>query len=118
MMTIFMLSLAGFPSTIGFMGKFYIFVSAIESGHVYIALLGVFVAFVSIFYYFRLIAMMYFNKDEGKEQEFAFDTSTTLIFLMALLTVTGGIGMGLIPYLPSADGFMDIAREAIGSLVR
>jgi NADH-quinone oxidoreductase subunit N len=118
MMTIFMLSLAGFPSTIGFMGKFYIFVSAIESGHVYIAILGVFVAFVSIFYYFRLIAMMYFNKDEGKEQEFAFDTSTTLIFLMALLTVTGGIGMGLIPYLPSADGFMDIAREAIGSLVR
>ncbi len=116
MMSIFMLSLAGFPSTIGFLGKFYIFISAIEAGQIGIAALGVFTAFVSIFYYFRLIAVMYFYKSEATKQEFTLDTTTLLIALMALMSVWGGIGTGLIPFVAGADGLIDIAREAIGSL--
>jgi len=63
MMTIFMFSLAGIPGTIGFMGKFYIFTTAIEAHNYMLAIVGVLATFISIYYYFKLIAVMYFYKD-------------------------------------------------------
>ncbi len=119
MMALSMLSLSGFPSTIGFLGKFYIFTSAIESGQFFLAALGIFVAFVSVYYYFKLIAVMYFYPNEERglpHHPFEVHVSTVLIGLMALVTVWGGIGTGLIPVLPGADGMIDIARQAIASL--
>jgi NADH-quinone oxidoreductase subunit N len=116
MMSIFMLSLAGFPSTIGFLGKFYIFVSAIESGQIFLTALGIAIAFISIFYYFKLIAMMYFYKSETDTQSFSLDMSTTIILLLAIMTISGGIGTSLIPFIPGADSLIDIAKSAVESL--
>ena len=116
MMSIFMLSLAGFPSTIGFFGKFYIFTSAIESGQILLAGLGILTAFISVYYYFKLIAMMYFYPSDTPQKKFPVNISTVLISMMALLVVWGGIGTSLIPFVPSADGFIDIAIQAISSL--
>ena len=116
MMSIFMLSLAGFPSTIGFLGKFYIFTSAIESGQILLAGLGIVTAFISVYYYFKLIAMMYFYPSDTPQKKFPINTSTILIAMMALLVIWGGIGTSLIPFVPGADGFIDIAKLAIGSL--
>ena len=116
MMSIFMLSLAGFPSTIGFFGKFYIFTSAIESGQILLAGLGILTAFISVYYYFKLIAMMYFYPSETPQKEFPVNVSTVLIAMMALLVIWGGIGTSLIPFVPGADGFIDIAKQAISSL--
>ncbi|WP_201353287.1 NADH-quinone oxidoreductase subunit N [Hydrogenimonas urashimensis] len=116
MMAIFMLSLSGFPSTIGFLGKFYIFTSAIESRQFLLAGLGIFIAFVSVYYYFKLIAVMYFYETESKREPFRFGMSTLLITMMALMAIWGGIGTGLIPFFPGADGLIDIAKQAIGSL--
>ena len=117
MMTIFMLSLAGFPSTIGFLGKFYIFTSAIESGQILLAGLGILTAFISVYYYFKLIAMMYFYESEtGGKKSFPINASTIIIAMMALIVVWGGIGSSLLGYLPGADGFIDLAKQAISSL--
>jgi len=117
MMSIFMLSLAGFPSTIGFLGKFYIFTSAIESGQILLAGLGIVTAFISVYYYFKLIAMMYFYESKtGGKKVFPINTSTIVIALLALTVVWGGIGSSLISFLPGADGFIDIAKQAIFSL--
>lgn len=116
MMSIFMLSLAGFPSTIGFLGKFYIFTAAIESGQILLAGLGIITAFISVYYYFKLIAMMYFYPSESTQKKLPIDVSTILIFLMGLIVIWGGIGTSLIPYLPGADGFIDIAKQSINSL--
>jgi NADH-quinone oxidoreductase subunit N len=116
MMSIFMLSLAGFPSTIGFLGKFYIFTSAIESGQILLAGLGILTAFISVYYYFRLIAMMYFYPSQEKQKKFPINVSTILIAMMALIIVWGGIGTSLIPFIPGADGFIEIAIQAISSL--
>ena len=116
MMSIFMLSLAGFPSTIGFLGKFYIFTSAIESGQILLAGLGILTAFISVYYYFKLIAMMYFYPSEEEQKVFPVNISTILIVMMALIVVWGGIGTTLIPYIPGADGFIEIAIEAMSSL--
>ncbi len=116
MMAVFMLSLAGFPSTIGFLGKFYIFTAAIESGEFFLAGLGIAMAFVSVYYYFKLIAMIYFYPNKEPQKELVFNSSTLLIILLAAVVVLGGMGSGLIPYMPSADGFIDIATAAVGAL--
>ena len=116
MMSIFMLSLAGFPSTIGFLGKFYIFTSAIESGQILLAGLGILTAFISVYYYFKLIAMMYFYESDDVKKKLPIDISTVLIFLMGALVIWGGIGTSLIPFVPGADGFIDMAKQAISSL--
>lgn len=115
-MSIFMLSLAGFPSTIGFLGKFYIFSAAIESGQILLAGLGIATAFISVYYYFKLIAMMYFYPSPTAQKKLSINISTILIFMMALIVIWGGIGTSLIPFVPGADGFIDIAKEAISSL--
>jgi len=117
MMSIFMLSLAGFPSTIGFLGKFYIFTSAIESGQLLLAGLGILTAFISVYYYFKLIAVMYFYSSDAAEKKFPLNISTIVIAIMALLVIWGGIGTSLIPFIPGADGFIDIAKQAIISII-
>ena len=116
MMAIFMLSLSGFPSTIGFLGKFYIFTSAIESRQFFLAGLGILIAFISVYYYFKLIAVMYFYEGEESRVPFKFGMSTLLITIMAVMAIWGGIGTGLIPFFPGADSLIDIAEQAIGSL--
>lgn len=117
MMSIFMLSLAGFPSTIGFLGKFYIFTSAIESGQILLAGLGILIAFISVYYYFKLIAVMYFYPSDAPQKIFPVNISTIVIAIMALLVIWGGIGTSLIPFIPGPDGFIDIAKQTIRSLI-
>jgi NADH-quinone oxidoreductase subunit N len=58
-MLIFLLSLAGIPPTAGFIGKYYIFLSLIETGHYYLAVLGVAYAVVALYYYFRIVVVMF-----------------------------------------------------------
>ncbi len=115
-MSIFMLSLAGFPSTIGFLGKFYIFTAGIESGHFILVGLGIITAFISIYYYFKLIAMMYFYPKGDATKPLRYTFSSALIVLMAFLVIWGGIGTSLIPYAPSADALIDIAQKAIEAI--
>ena len=116
MMSVFMLSLAGFPSTMGFLGKFYIFTAAIESGQILLAGLGILTAFISVYYYFKLVAMMYFYSSNKEKKKFSINLNTGLIAMMALIIIWGGIGTSLIPFVPGADGFIDIAKQAIASL--
>ncbi len=115
-LSIFMLSLAGFPSTIGFLGKFYIFTSAIESGYTLLALLGALAAFVSIYYYFKVIAMLYFYPAEETKDLSGYPVSFLFILLGAVAVLWGGIGTGLISFLPGADVITEIVQGSIGSL--
>jgi len=115
MMSIFMLSFAGFPSTIGFLGKFYIFTAAIESGLTWLALLGVLAAFVSIYYYFKVIAMMYFYPQKLK-YNLAFSFTPVVIGVIAIAILWGGIGTGLISFLPGANIIIETAQASITSL--
>jgi NADH-quinone oxidoreductase subunit N len=115
-LSVFMLSLAGFPSTIGFLGKFYIFTGAIESGLTLLAVLGALAAFVSIYYYFRVIAMLYFYPAEDTKQHYGYPLSFAVIILSAVAVLWGGIGTGLMTLIPGADVLTDIARESIRSL--
>ena len=65
LMTVFLLSLGGFPPTAGFIGKWYIFSAAIERGHYWLAIIGVLTSVISVFFYLRIVVMMYMT--EGSE---------------------------------------------------
>lgn len=61
-MTIFMLSLAGFPPTIGFIGKFFIFRSAVEAGFIGLTVIAVLNSLVSVYYYIGVVVVMYMRE--------------------------------------------------------
>jgi NADH:ubiquinone oxidoreductase subunit 2 (subunit N) len=61
LMFYFMLSLAGIPPTAGFIGKFFVFGSAINAGLGWLAAIGVINSVISVFYYFRVIRPMFFE---------------------------------------------------------
>jgi NADH-quinone oxidoreductase subunit N len=65
LMTIFLLSLGGIPPTAGFIGKWYIFSAAVQEGHYWLAVIGVLTSVVSVFFYLRIVVMMYMT--EGTE---------------------------------------------------
>ena len=58
-MSFFLLSLSGIPPLAGFIGKFYIFSSAMQSGHYYLAVIGVLNSVVSVYYYMRIVFHMF-----------------------------------------------------------
>jgi NADH-quinone oxidoreductase subunit N len=62
LMLIFLLSLAGIPPTAGFIGKYFIFLSLIATGHYYLAVLGVAYAVVALYYYFRIVVVMFMRR--------------------------------------------------------
>jgi NADH-quinone oxidoreductase subunit N len=55
----FLLSLIGIPFTGGFFGKFYVFSAAVNSGHTWLAIVGLANSGVACFYYLRLLAALY-----------------------------------------------------------
>jgi NADH-quinone oxidoreductase subunit N len=59
---VFLLSLAGFPPTGGFIGKLYLLLAAVEAGQVTLAVVLVLTSFVSYYYYLRVIWKMYFEE--------------------------------------------------------
>jgi NADH-quinone oxidoreductase subunit N len=62
-MTVFLLSLAGFPPTAGFFGKFYVFRGALaKPGLAPLVVIAVLNSLVSVYYYLRPITVMYFRE--------------------------------------------------------
>jgi len=57
-----MFSLSGLPPTGGFISKFYIFKTAIESGHTTVALIGILTSIVSVYYYLRVVYYLYMKE--------------------------------------------------------
>jgi NADH-quinone oxidoreductase subunit N len=65
LMTIFLMSLGGIPLTAGFIGKYYIFSAAIQQGYYTLAIIGVLTSVIAVFFYLRIVVMMYMT--EGAE---------------------------------------------------
>jgi NADH-quinone oxidoreductase subunit N len=89
-MTLFLVSLGGIPPTAGFFGKFTIFMAAIERGHVVLAIIGVMASLVSLYYYLRVIVVMYM-RDPVSTDEKPHPSVGLAIALAALGTVLLGV---------------------------
>ncbi|WP_019135020.1 NADH-quinone oxidoreductase subunit NuoN [Cellulomonas massiliensis] len=60
--TLFLLSFAGIPLTAGFIGKFSVFSAAVEGGAWPLALVGVLSSAAAVFFYVRIVVLMYFTE--------------------------------------------------------
>lgn len=65
LMTIFLLSLGGFPPTAGFVAKWSVFGAAVKAGYYWLAIIGVLSSVVSVFFYLRIVVMMYMTEREA-----------------------------------------------------
>jgi len=59
LLTVFLLSLGGFPPTAGFVAKWYVFSAAVRADQYGLAIIGVLTSVVSVFFYLRIVVMMY-----------------------------------------------------------
>jgi NADH-quinone oxidoreductase subunit N len=94
MMTVFLLSLGGIPPTAGFIGKWYIFTAAIEEGYYWLAIIGVLTSVVSVFFYLRIVVMMYMT--EGPAEAAALPVSRAGLAALTL-AVVAVVYLGVLP---------------------
>jgi len=90
-MLLFMLSLGGIPPTAGFMGKFWLFGAAIESGYTWLAVIGVLNSAVSLYYYIRIVVFMYLRKETTGSEPVASPALRVTLALAVAATLILGI---------------------------
>ena len=103
---IFLLSLAGIPPSSGFIGKFYLFAGAIQSGLYGLAVIAVLNSVLAFSYYFRVVRGMYMMEGRSVEISSSWGLRLSLI-LLALFTVA--LGLYPVPFLKAA-------QQAVASL--
>ncbi len=95
--TIFLLSLAGIPLTAGFFAKYYMLASVIKTGsYLWLVIVGVLFAAVSVYYYFRVIQAMYFKDGEGSTEDVSSGFKTGIIILAAIIILFGVLPQSLL----------------------
>lgn len=99
-MALFMLSLTGIPLTAGFIGKWFVFLAAIEADLIFPAIIAVVTSLISAFYYLRIVWLMYFEEGDGEAA-----TPWPLAWAIGISAV-GTLLLGVLPYL-----LADMARE-------
>ena len=98
--TVFLLSLAGIPLTVGFFAKYYMLVSAIKAHDAFfIVIIAVLFAAVSVYYYFRVIQAMYFKTGEPEVRTVHKGFQIGLIIMAALIILFGIMPNMLIQWL-------------------
>lgn len=110
-MSIFLFSLAGIPPTGGFMGKFYIFAEALKSGYVWLVIIAGVNSVVSIYYYLRVVVLMYFQPQPSENPILLSPPSPALV---VALTATAGavLLMGIFP-----SYFWTLASQSVFKLM-
>jgi NADH-quinone oxidoreductase subunit N len=93
-LSVFLLSLAGFPPTAGFLAKFYVFSGAVREGHVALAVAAVLASLVSVAYYLKVIVVMYMKDENG---EVAIEQENPALYLVLFLCLFGTVQLGLWP---------------------
>jgi len=87
LLSVFLISLAGLPPTAGFIGKFGIFAAAIKHDQLVLALIGVFASLVSVYYYLRVVIVMYLADVDPKHALHPGCRSEYLVLFFCLIAV-------------------------------
>ena len=105
LMLIFLLSLAGIPPLAGFYGKYFIFLSLIETGHYALASLGVFYSVFGLYYYLKMANAMFMGEPEERG---VLPVSWTMRAALAV-TAFATVFIGIMP-----DRFINIVNWSLG----
>ncbi|NJD67429.1 MAG: NADH-quinone oxidoreductase subunit N [Candidatus Methylomirabilota bacterium] len=108
-MAVFMFSLSGIPPTAGFMGKLYIFSAALEGHYPGLAVIGVLNSVVSVYYYLRVVVIMYMSETASPSPLVAAPAAAVLAVLVSVL---GTLHLGLFP-----ASLLDLARQSVSAIV-
>jgi NADH-quinone oxidoreductase subunit N len=84
-MTVAMLSFTGIPPALGFVGKFFLFQTALQGGYIGLALIGVLTSLASAYYYLRVVVVMYMQEGDPQPR------SETWLNLTAGATAVGTV---------------------------
>ena len=96
-LAISLISLLGIPATIGFMGKAFIFTSAISNNLMWLALVGILNSVISAYYYIRIIRLMFIDSSEVQSSKTAnSDLNTRIITSFGAVLI---IVLGLAPVM-------------------
>lgn len=103
-MLIFMFSLTGIPPTAGFIGKFYLFMAAVNAGYTWLAVVAVIFSAISAYFYLRIVMYMYM-RDPKAELTLTTSAATGVTLAVAVFAV---ISIGMLP-----QGIISLARAAV-----
>ncbi len=104
-LAIFLLSLAGFPPTAGFLAKFYVFAGAVREGHIALTVAAVLASLVSVAYYLKVIVVMYMR--EG-DTDVVVERENPALALVLFLCLFGTLQLGLWP-----GNLLAVIRQAL-----
>jgi NADH-quinone oxidoreductase subunit N len=108
LLTVFLLSLGGFPPTVGFIAKWYIFSAAVQQNLIALAVIGVLTSVVSVFFYLRIVVMMYMVEGQPLGHRPAVPTIALAGLLIAVVAV---FYLGVLP-----GQLLSIAAESVASI--
>jgi NADH-quinone oxidoreductase subunit N len=107
LLTVFLLSLAGFPPTVGFVAKWYIFAAAVQEDLIALAVLGVLTCVISVFFYLRIVVQMYMSEETAPARPPVPRVAMAGI-LIALVAV---FYLGVLP-----GGLLSVAVDSVASI--
>jgi NADH-quinone oxidoreductase subunit N len=93
-LTVCMISLAGIPPTVGFLGKYLVFLHAVEHGDLWLAVVGVATSLVGVFYYLRVVYTLYMRPELAAPEGVAADPWGRSA---AVAAAFGTLALGLAP---------------------
>ena len=91
-MTIFMLSLAGFPPSVGFFGKLFLFTAGVGAGYTWLVVLAVLMSVVSVFYYVRVLVPVWSPSPRVDRVPASFSSTATVV-----LSGVASLALGIYP---------------------
>lgn len=86
-LAISMLALAGIPPTAGFVGKFFIFYSAIRGNEIPLAIFGMLTAAVSVYYYLRVVVNLYMRAEEAPTDSHQASPPESFVLVVSTLAI-------------------------------
>jgi NADH-quinone oxidoreductase subunit N len=92
LMTVFMLSLAGFPPFVGFFGKLFLFTAGVNAGYTWLVVLAVLTSVVSVYYYVRVLIPIWSPSGRSDKLSIPFSSSAAIA-----LSGVASIGLGIYP---------------------
>jgi NADH-quinone oxidoreductase subunit N len=108
LMTVCLLSLGGLPPTAGFIGKWYIFTAAVSAGYYWLAIIGVLTSVVSVFFYLRVVVMMYMAERDGAPAPLPVSAMGMAALAVAIAAI---FYLGILP-----TPVIDIAGQSIATI--
>jgi len=113
-LSLFLLSLIGVPLTAGFMGKVFVFSEAVRQGFYWLVVIGVINSAISVYYYLRLVVVMFFRE---RTTEWRAPRVPASLVVVLVLTVLGVLYLGVFPG-PVVDALRSDEAGVVTSLGR